>query len=206
MPTQTSQSRIDANRANAQNSTGPKTEAGKATSSRNATRHGFSSTAPMVTEEQLPEFLELQEELARDFRPVGITEMHLFKEMLNAIWNLHRIKLNRRRILLSTNHEQGATEDATIIAMYERLDRYQTRNERTYYRALNQLREIQTERALREQSILPSAPPLVKRSKLIPLTKRSQIISQNSEPHPAPTRQYQEKPQPGGQNKSERAA
>jgi hypothetical protein len=206
MQTETSQSRIDANRANAQNSTGPKTEAGKATSCRNATKHGFSSTAPMVTEEQLPEFLELQEELGRDFQPVGITEMHLFKEMLNAIWNLHRIKLNRRRILLSTNQDQGSAEDPAIIAMYERLDRHQTRNERTYYRALNQLREIQTERALREQSILPSAPPLVKRSKLIPLTKRSQAIPQNSQPQPAPTRTNEQTPHSGGQNKSEQAA
>ena len=39
-----SQTRIDANRANARKSTGPKTEAGKAASSQNATKDGFYSS------------------------------------------------------------------------------------------------------------------------------------------------------------------
>ena len=43
MSRKTSQKRIEANRLNAQRSTGPRTDAGKAKSATNATTHGLSS-------------------------------------------------------------------------------------------------------------------------------------------------------------------
>ena len=45
----TSQRRIDANRRNAQRSTGPRTPQGKKRSSRNALKHGFCSTGSSLT-------------------------------------------------------------------------------------------------------------------------------------------------------------
>ncbi|HEY2158642.1 MAG TPA: hypothetical protein VGH33_23630 [Isosphaeraceae bacterium] len=71
---------IAANQANAQKSTGPKTPPGKAASSRNATRHGLSTTAALAASESDKAYLE--DEKARwrvDFDPRGAEEEHLFE-------------------------------------------------------------------------------------------------------------------------------
>jgi hypothetical protein len=84
------QAQIDANRRNAQASTGPKTEAGKANSSRNATRFGLFSTHNCVLpgEEEIYDHLchSLWDELA----PVGTIEEVTAAEYVRAIWLLRR--------------------------------------------------------------------------------------------------------------------
>ena len=52
----TSQARIDANQKNAQHSTGPKTDAGKAKSSRNALKHGLTAEAAVLPNENPADF------------------------------------------------------------------------------------------------------------------------------------------------------
>ena len=47
---------INANRANAQKSTGPRTEEGKAASSRNRLSHGFAASATIMPGENPEEF------------------------------------------------------------------------------------------------------------------------------------------------------
>jgi len=53
------QAQINANRENAEKSTGPKTAEGKAASSKNATRHGFYSKEFQVREEEREAFTRL---------------------------------------------------------------------------------------------------------------------------------------------------
>jgi len=81
-----------ANRANAKLSTGPKTEAGKEKSSRNATTHGFYSKAFIVSDAERADFETLRDSLHCDYAPLDAVAEDLFQQILHASWNLHRIR------------------------------------------------------------------------------------------------------------------
>jgi hypothetical protein len=87
-----SQEQIEANRRNAQLSTGPKTPEGKAVVSRNPTRHGLaSSRAIVLPEENGEEFQELLNGLQADYQPEGALEQCLVFQLAAAEWRLRRI-------------------------------------------------------------------------------------------------------------------
>ena len=85
-----SERRILANRANAQKSTGPKTPAGKATSSMNGVRHGLCSTTFVLFNENLEEYTQLRDEFIARFGPRDQVELELIERMVHACWNLRR--------------------------------------------------------------------------------------------------------------------
>ncbi|MFN7924935.1 MAG: hypothetical protein U0Q16_32860 [Bryobacteraceae bacterium] len=149
--------KLEANRANAQHSTGPRTPEGKAASSRNATTHGlFSATFAVARQdrEEFDIFLELQRE---ELRPQGINEELIFSNLVQAAWKIEAT----RRLEMQALAEQNE-------AKLDKYGRYATRFERAYYRALSELRKLQTERAQREAPTQPmgDAPPLADSAKL----------------------------------------
>src|SRR6266542_4038689 len=86
----TSPAKAAANLANAQLSTGPKTDAGKARSSRNALKHGLTSKDLIVREDEQDEFNELQSSLRQELAPQGALEMLTFNQLVRAAWNMQR--------------------------------------------------------------------------------------------------------------------
>jgi hypothetical protein len=146
MSTQPSQAKIDANRANAQHSTGPRTAEGKARVSRNATKHGLNSAQIFVPEGEEEIFEEFSNGLRDQIRPVGTLEDDLFDQLLHAAWNLRRIRILEAEMLASSDIDpllDDAAEQKT-----NRLARHQSRYERSYHRVLATLRNQQTNRAL----------------------------------------------------------
>ena len=87
----TSSKQITANQQNAQKSTGPKSDDGKAVSSRNATRHGLLSARLFLPDEKPQEFIVLYEELTTTFTPSGVMEMMLVEKIAVAIWKQRRL-------------------------------------------------------------------------------------------------------------------
>ncbi len=85
-----SAAQVLANKANAQHSTGPKTETGKATSSQNATKHGFTSQTLVILPGQEDTFTELESTLRQQFAPEPGYQEFLFHRILHAAWNQHR--------------------------------------------------------------------------------------------------------------------
>ncbi|MEO7145146.1 MAG: hypothetical protein ABI165_16740, partial [Bryobacteraceae bacterium] len=65
----TSAAQLDANRANAQFSTGPKTEAGKDASKNNAFKHGLTSKQIVLRSEDPEAFDQLRTGLIDEFSP-----------------------------------------------------------------------------------------------------------------------------------------
>ena len=87
-----SDQKIQANRRNAQRSTGPKTPEGKATVSRNAHEHGLASSRTVVLpEENRQEFEELVDAFRSEYQPQGPLERFLVFELAAADWRLRRI-------------------------------------------------------------------------------------------------------------------
>src|ERR1017187_1237975 len=84
------QAQIDANLRNAQHSTGPKTEAGKANSSRNAIRFGLFSTNNCVLPGEEDIYDHLCHSLWDELAPVGAIEEVTAAEYVRAIWLLRR--------------------------------------------------------------------------------------------------------------------
>ena len=153
---------LTANRANALHSTGPVTVEGKSRVSQNALKHGLTSIHLVVRADERDEFEALRDSLATELAPQGATETLTFNELLHAAWNLHRF----RRIeaeLCSGNPEDLTNPETT--AVLDRLTRYQARAQRAYYRALTELRTLQTNRALRAFKVdpddLPEVPAIV---------------------------------------------
>ena len=90
----TSERKKEANRENAQHSTGPKTEHGKRTVSGNALDHGFFATDAVMGGvdgwEDNEAFVMLHDALKRDWAPQGATEESLVHEIAVADWRLRR--------------------------------------------------------------------------------------------------------------------
>ena len=86
--------KLEANRRNAKRSTGPRTEAGKSQSRRNAHKHGILASALLITKglaaEDSAEFDELHESLRRDLAPVGGLEKMLVEKIAVCWWRQKR--------------------------------------------------------------------------------------------------------------------
>ena len=81
----TSQRKIDANRRNAQKSTGPKTEAGKARSRVNAVRHGLTAIHVTHPHEDPAAYADILSGLIESHAPANASE-HQCVQMLATSW------------------------------------------------------------------------------------------------------------------------
>ncbi len=140
-----SPAQIAANRANAQHSTGPVTEQGKATSSLNALKHGFYSKQFIVADDEREEFEDLRDSLLDEVDPRSPIAVTLFVQLLHAAWNLHRVQRLEAELL----NNPTAFTDPNLAAQLDRLARHAARFERSYHRALKALQEQVTNQFLR---------------------------------------------------------
>jgi hypothetical protein len=89
-----SEKQLEANRLNAQKSTGPKTEEGKAVSRQNALIHGMRAGQILVDGDRIhesdTEFQDLCREFYEDLAPVGALEKLLTDQIVQATWRLSR--------------------------------------------------------------------------------------------------------------------
>jgi hypothetical protein len=103
----TSPAKVAANRRNAQKSTGPRTDAGKAKSSMNALTHGLRALCPVVPGEDQEAYWQFHDSMFADLAPVGIQEEELAQLVTDIYWRLRR----------STRFETGAITRNTEKAL-----------------------------------------------------------------------------------------
>jgi hypothetical protein len=133
------EAQINANRENAKNSTGPRTEDGKAKVRRNAARHGLCTTIVCMSDEDQKSFDELLEELSKEHQPEGVTEQLLVYKM-----TVNMISSWRANILLTERLDKNDTEDDS--KQVSLMLRYFNSADRAFNRNLNDLRKLQKER------------------------------------------------------------
>ena len=132
---------IAANQQNAQLSTGPKTEEGKAASSKNNLRHGFTGVFMILPWEKQEEFDTLLNELRAEHQPASMTETLLVEKMAQSYWLSQRaVKLQQ---IACFHDETDSPERDKQVALYLR---YQTTHDRTFHKCLSDLLKLRAER------------------------------------------------------------
>jgi hypothetical protein len=137
------------NRANSQHSTGPRTAAGKQRSSQNALRHGLTARTPVLTSEDQTAYENHHRQFENEHKPANVTESQLVKELADTSWRLNRIPLLEADIL---NRVQSPAPSPEPPA-FDIVDAHR----RQFQKALQQLRDLQHERQMREWNELKDA-------------------------------------------------
>src|SRR5688572_5434341 len=106
-----------ANRRNAQRSTGPRTEEGKAASARNATTHGAFCADLLLPGEDAEELMALKQGIDAALSPGDAIERELADRIAATKWRLRRLRGAERAALLRT------LPPATPTAAQRALDR-----------------------------------------------------------------------------------
>jgi hypothetical protein len=127
--------KLAANRKNARKSTGPKTPAGKATSSRNAVKHGVLAATPVLPSLESPEAWEDHlTNVVKSLAPVGYIENLLAKRIALIAWRLQRVV--RYEVEVTTAAAASAEIDLEAQAEYEKPadpDEYREKAEMTSF-------------------------------------------------------------------------
>jgi hypothetical protein len=94
------------NRQNAQHSTGPRSDEGRAIVAKNALRHGLRSSTVLIPGEDVEAWETLCAELKAELQPVGIREWLCVELIAGAAWRLRRLRtleagLLRAQLLLA---------------------------------------------------------------------------------------------------------
>jgi hypothetical protein len=202
-----SQSQMDANRANAQRSTGPKTPQGKAASSLNALKHGLTAEQAVIPGEDPELFDQSLRSFFDHLQPVGPLETQLVEQIAMASWRLSRLRALETGLftLRLIDEEKWIDEHYTGLTTQDRLAyvfqdgcgrrdaftnlaRYETRVERAFYRALHELQRLQAARA-DSPAPSPPAPTQCGETNPIPAVVQSpdHQISKSPNPDPPPS-------------------
>jgi hypothetical protein len=117
-------------------STGPRTPEGKAISSKNALKHGFTSRDLVIPDHLKEDFDQLQSRLLSEFQIASELQNQCFRQYLRASWNLFRLDLEEARLF----NEKGI--DALLDTQHAHLQRYRRQQERSRNEALAELRRL----------------------------------------------------------------
>jgi len=125
--------------------TGPRTPEGKQRSSMNACKHNLTGGTALLPSEDPEVYAAHHEAQNLQYKPVSQHETHLVKELADAMWRLDRAHQYEHELLASVENP-FLEEDEKFAIQLQRLTRYISSIERTYYRAYNELKRINADR------------------------------------------------------------
>jgi len=156
-----SEKKLQANRQNAQKSTGPKTKEGKERSSQNATTHGLFCSSLLLPHDPPLLFHALRDSYLLSLKPQNLPELQLVDQIVAAVWRLRRVQdaesflhHDSRATFVQTRHITNSPDsqpvsalatahaysDDQIEAKLNRLARHEQRHQRTIHRCYQELR------------------------------------------------------------------
>ncbi len=156
----------EANRLNAQKSTGPKTPEGKEKVSQNAITHGLTAFRPVLANENPEEYTLFRDDFIRHHAPVGILEESLAHRAADTLWRLQRAQDYETAVLNTLITEaqnpqaddvchsreggnpdllgQVLLDDFRQTHCLEKIQKYEMAIERSFFRTLKELRRLQS--------------------------------------------------------------
>jgi len=200
------EAQINANRENAQRSTGPVTAEGKAVVSQNALKHGLFAVRDVVPTENQQDFDSMQEQMLADLAPVGAMESLLAQRAVSLAWRLKRAETMQSQAIevlfesLAGDRLDNwgrpskdprdvpehltlgriAEKDWSHSRVIERLFEYERRIEKSLYKTIAQLRAMQVMRQMAQAEA--AKPPAALPSAQTISEKQSQIVETESIP------------------------
>ena len=151
----TSSAQIEANRANAQSSTGPRTPEGKQRSASNSLRHGLTAQNAVPPTEDPQAYRKFCDEYVDDLQPRGSLERQLAEKMADIEWRLKRCRHIEQSIL---DGEPGPAQ----IDSLNKFSLYEHRLSRNLFTALKQFLEIKSARKIQEEQDYKDAAKILK--------------------------------------------
>jgi hypothetical protein len=138
---------LAANRANAQQSTGPRSVEGKSVSRFNALKHGVDAASPVIPGEDPAEYQELAAEYQRRFQPETPDERYHVQTMIDSDWQKRRLgRLETECYEVLDTEAPGMSLVAAILSaspaakLLARTQRQLAGHQRAWYRAYTELR------------------------------------------------------------------
>jgi hypothetical protein len=108
---------LKANKANAQKSTGPRSQRGKERSRLNARKHGLTAKLLVIGDEDPAEFVELRAALIEQYDPQGPAECEFVEYLAGLYWRLRRVPFFTAAIFAA--HDAQVAEEDARRARYE---------------------------------------------------------------------------------------
>ena len=185
-----STAQLEANRANAQLSTGPSTPEGIANAKHNATRHGLTGKQVVIKGEDPAQYDALRQQLVHDYSPSSEREAMLVEDISQNYWRLQRA----RRIEAQVIDKFGETAiifDPEAIRAFRNVTRYVNSIERSWRSstrlldALQKARRKAAEEAAKDAAIRAMA---VARPTNIATPKQNGFVSHSNSDAPLSTR------------------
>ena len=129
----TTEAKIAANMANAQLSTGPRTDKGKAISSQNALKHGLTAKTVLIPGEDPAEYEKFSAGLVKGYDPLDAVEEALAIELIDLQWRLLRVPQFEARFLGAEPPDTKALNNLSLHA---------ARTKRQYSATLKEFQQI----------------------------------------------------------------
>jgi len=208
----------EANRLNAQKSTGPRSEEGKASSRFNAYKHGAYARARIIPGEDEADLTRLGERYFIELRPDGVVEVRLVYTLIRCDWEMCRVPRLEAAAIQAFVAEQenenpqlalGAAlvKDASGPNVLQKLFRRNQAATRDWIRAESDLRKCQAERLSRPADPDPPAesapepqpdpaPAPAEPEPAPPATEPVASVPERNEPNPLPTEPVAASPEP----------
>jgi hypothetical protein len=142
-----SEKQQQANRQNAQKSTGPNTPEGREAIRFNALTYGLRTRETILPNEDCRLYSDLWDELEADWRPQGRTERIYLETMVTSQWLLRRIAQSEQEIYIRLGNEAKFKMLAYVYKQRARL-------ERSFRTAVADMQQSQKERRA-----VPTPPP-----------------------------------------------
>ena len=174
---------MEANRRNAQHSTGPRTEAGLKISSLNALRHGLTSRVVVLPSEDLCAYKKFSDEFLASLAPATFPETQCAQTIIDTQWRLNRVRSLEEGMLAHGHsspagqqdygHPQvhGALTQAAVFLEHSQAFVNLSMHEQRLYRILTTatkaLDEMQSKRKAARQAELDEAVALSNLNKML---------------------------------------
>ena len=159
---------IEANRRNAQKSTGPTTAEGKSKAKFNALKHGITADTAVLPYEDPQSYEQMRQALIDHYEPANAGEQMLVELVVVNYWRLlraRRVEAASMKLHIDALKDRnglsmrpGHDDDGCLAAVFSyesdnfrNLERYQTSVERSYFRAVETLRRTQNDRRRHER-------------------------------------------------------
>ena len=168
----------EANRKNAQHSTGPTTPQGKEAIRFNALTFGLRTRASILPDENATEYSQLWDELEADWQPQTRTERCYLETMVTSQWLLRRVAESEQKVYVFIAFGEQQFKMLAYVA------KQRAQLERSFRTAIADMQQSQQARQTRQPQLEKPAPAPVHEPAEPRVPPPDYVMTEGTESHP----------------------